>query len=37
MVASTKVSQIRSVPSGSAKPRVKSEDPLISKAFWPLS
>ena len=30
MVASTKVSQIRAVPSGSAKPRVNRDDPLIS-------
>ena len=34
MVASTKVSQIRAVPSGSANPRVNSDDPLISKERW---
>ena len=37
MVASTKVSQIRAVPSGSANPRVNSDDPLISKERWALS
>ncbi len=36
-MASTKVSQIRAVPSGSAKPSVNSEDPLISKARWTVS
>ena len=34
MVASTKVSQMRTVPSGSAKPRVNRDEPLISKARW---
>ena len=37
MVASTKVSQMRAVPSGSAKPRVNRDDPLISKDRWAVS
>ncbi len=33
IVASTKASQMRAVESGSEKPRVVSDDPLISNAF----
>ena len=33
MTASMKASQMRPVPSGLQKPRVVSEEPLISKAF----
>ncbi len=34
MVASMKVSQIRLVPAGSAKPRVNRDEPLTSKDRW---
>ena len=33
IVASTKVSQMRAPPSGSAKPSVNSDDPLTSKEW----